>query len=76
MSSLLTKYHHNLANYFQTQTLFFDGDEQKQPNIRKCMELPWQQTKAELWDDEAKRILCIFKKKINLKLLICRKKNL
>jgi hypothetical protein len=51
MSSLFNKYHTNLANYFQTQTLFFDGDKQKQPNIRKCMELPWQQTKAKFWDD-------------------------
>ncbi len=44
-------YQTNLANYFKDQILFFDGEKQKQPNIRKCVELPWQQTKAELWDD-------------------------
>ncbi len=43
-------YHTKLANYFKTQSLFFDGEKQKQPNIRKCMEQPWQQTRGELWD--------------------------
>jgi hypothetical protein len=51
MEAQSKKYHTNLANYFNTQTLFFDADNQKQPNIRKCMEQPWQQTKADLWDD-------------------------
>jgi WD40 repeat protein len=40
-----------LANYFLVQPLFFDGDLQKKPHIRKCVELPFQQTKAELWDE-------------------------
>jgi hypothetical protein len=40
-----------LASYFSVQLLFFDGDKQKKPNIRKCVELPFQQTKAELWDE-------------------------
>jgi hypothetical protein len=46
----VVKYHTNLANYFNTQPLFFDGENQKQPNLCKCMKLPWQQAKAELWD--------------------------
>ena len=50
-------YHINLANYFKEQYLFFDGDKQKQPNVRKCVELPWQQIKAELWD-EVNKTLC------------------
>jgi hypothetical protein len=45
------KYHTCLANYFKEQTHYFDGDLQKQPNIRKSMEQPRQQTKAERWDE-------------------------
>ncbi len=45
------KYHTILSNYFVEQPLFFDGDLQKKPHIRKCAELPVQQTKAELWDE-------------------------
>ena len=45
------KYNICLANYFLVQPLFFDGDMQKKPNIRKCVELPFQQIKAELWDE-------------------------
>ena len=51
------KYNSTLANYFADQPHFFDGYLQKQPNIRKCMELPYQQTQAArksnddtLWD--------------------------
>ena len=51
MSSTNTRYHTNLSNYFGGQPLFFDGYLQKKPNIRKCMELPCQQTKAEMWED-------------------------
>lgn len=51
------KYHTTLANYFAAQPLFFDGDLQKKPHVRKCMEQPWQQTKAELWD-EVTETLC------------------
>jgi len=40
-----------LSNYFYSLPLFFDGDLQKKPHIRKCVELPFQQTKAELWDE-------------------------
>ncbi len=45
------RYNACLAGYFSVQLLFFDGDKQKKPNIRKCVELPFQQTKAELWDE-------------------------
>ena len=51
------KYHTTLANYFAAQPLFFDGELQKKPHVRKCMEQPWQQTKAELWD-EVTETLC------------------
>lgn len=51
------KYNTCLANYFLAQPLFFDGDLQKKPHVRKCMELPYQQTKAELWD-EVTETLC------------------
>jgi len=45
------KYHTCLSNYFFTQFLFIDGDLKKKPHIRKCIELPFQQTKAEMWDE-------------------------
>ncbi len=51
MVAIKNKYHKNLAEYFATTSHFFDGDQQKKPNIRKCMEQPWQQTKAEMWDE-------------------------
>ncbi len=51
------RYNASLANYFSVQPLFFDDDKQKKPNIRKCVELPFQQTKAELWD-EVTNTLC------------------
>ena len=44
-------YHISLASYFSSGPLFFDGDLQKNPHIRKCVELPFQQTKAELWNE-------------------------
>jgi hypothetical protein len=46
-----TKYHTTLANYLSAQSLFFNGDLQKKPHIRNCMELPFQQTKARLWNE-------------------------
>jgi WD40 repeat protein len=46
-----TIYHRILANYFPSQPLFFDGDLQKKPHIRKCVEQPFQQIKAQLWDE-------------------------
>ncbi len=50
-------YHTAIAIYFATKPHFFDGDLQKKPNIRKCSELPWQQTNAKLWD-EVTETLC------------------
>lgn len=50
-------YHTTLATYFATKPHFFDGESQKKPHIRKCSELPWQQTKAQLWD-EVTETLC------------------
>ncbi len=51
MQQSRTIYHNILANYFSSQPLFFDADLQKKPHIRKCAELPYQQTNAELWDE-------------------------
>jgi len=51
MDSTNASCHPILANYFSSLPLFFDGDLQKKPNIRKCVELPFQQTKAGLWDE-------------------------
>jgi hypothetical protein len=51
------KYHTILSGYYASQPLFSDGDLQKKPHIRKCMELPFQQTKARLWD-EVTNTLC------------------
>jgi len=51
------KYHTTLSNYFSAQPFFFDGDLQKKSHIRKCVEQPFQQTKAQLWD-EVTETLC------------------
>ncbi|HEY5471482.1 MAG TPA: hypothetical protein VIK07_13255 [Bacteroidales bacterium] len=51
------KYHATLAKYFSVQPLFFDGNQQKKPHIRKCIEQPFQQTEAQLWD-EVTNTLC------------------
>jgi hypothetical protein len=45
-----SKYHTTLAHYFSSQSHFLDGDQQKKPHIRKCMEPPFQQTQSHLWD--------------------------
>ena len=47
----MNKYNNTLAEYFSSTLLYMDASTQKKPNTRKCMEQPWQQTKAELWDD-------------------------
>jgi WD40 repeat protein len=44
-------YNKIIADYFLSLPHFFDGNLQKKPHIRKCVELPYQQTKAELWDE-------------------------
>jgi WD40 repeat protein len=51
MSTNSNVYHGCLAYYFSSQPNFFDGDLQKKPHIRKCMELPFQQTNARLWEE-------------------------
>jgi WD40 repeat protein len=47
----MNKYHLCLANYFSGRLLFIDGDARKKPDIRKYVELPWQQTRAGMWDE-------------------------
>lgn len=49
--------HRKLGEYFSRGPLFFDGESQKKPYVRKCIEQPWQLTKGEMWDD-ATNILC------------------
>jgi WD40 repeat protein len=51
MESNSTKYHATLAEYFAGKPLYLDEAEKKKPNTRKLVELPWQQTKAEMWDE-------------------------
>ena len=46
-----------LSDYFQSKSLYLDGPTQKQTNTRKLVEQPWQQTKAEMWD-EVTETLC------------------
>jgi len=53
------RYHKTLSCFFSDQYLFFDEEQHRNPNIRKCAELPFQQTKAKLWD-EVTDTLCIF----------------
>ena len=43
-------YHETLARYFTGSPLYADPA-QNQPNTRKLVELPWQQTKAEMWNE-------------------------
>ena len=50
-------YHISLSNYFAAKSLYLDEPTQKKPNTRKLVEQPWQQTKAESWD-EATDTLC------------------
>jgi WD40 repeat protein len=51
------KYHITLASYFAGKSLYLDEPDQKNPNTRKLVEQPWQQTKAKKWD-EVSGILC------------------
>jgi WD40 repeat protein len=44
-------YHLNLASYFTSKPLYLDEPTQKKHNTRKLVEQPWQQTKAEMWDE-------------------------
>jgi WD40 repeat protein len=45
------KYHTCLAGYFAGKPLYLDETKQKKPNTRKLVELPWQQTKGEMWGE-------------------------
>ena len=56
-TALITEFHKNLANYFASKPLYQDEPTQKKPNARKLVELPWQQTKAEMWN-EVTNTLC------------------
>jgi WD40 repeat protein len=47
------QYHKTLARYFMSKPLFFDDVNKGKPHVRKCVEQPWQQTKAEMWDETA-----------------------
>jgi WD40 repeat protein len=51
------KYYSGLAGYFQSKPLYLDEPTEKKPNTRKLVEQPWQQTKAEMWD-EVTETLC------------------
>ena len=57
MKSTNSIFNLKLADYFFAQSLFYDGDIQKKPNTRKLVELPFQQTQAELWE-EVTNTLC------------------
>ena len=43
--------HKELAEYFAAKDWFRQIEPEQMPNVRKCDELPWQQTKAEMWDE-------------------------
>jgi len=49
--------HRNLAGFFAGQSLYIDEPACHKPNIRKLAEQPWQQTRAEMWD-EVTETLC------------------
>jgi len=57
MQPVKTNYHPTLASYFASKPLYLDAPTQKKPNTRKLVEQPWQQTKAEMWD-EVTNTLC------------------
>jgi len=57
MDTISKSYNINLANYFARKSLYLDEPTQKKPNTRKLVELPWQQTKALLWN-EVTETLC------------------
>ena len=57
MPTIKTQYHSTLASYFASKPLYLDEPIQKKPNTRKLVEQPWQQTKAEMWD-EVTNTLC------------------
>ncbi len=44
-------FHGKLGEYFSNRPNFFDSSAQKKPNVRKCVEQPFQLVKGEMWDD-------------------------
>lgn len=48
------QYHKILAEYFTNKPLYLV--EAEKPNIRKLIEQPYQQTKAEMWDKVIKTV--------------------
>jgi WD40 repeat protein len=50
-------YHQILAEYFVTKPLYINNRFLEQPNVRKYIEQPYQQTMAEKWD-EVENTLC------------------
>lgn len=50
------RYHQIVADYFTSKTLYLDEPIQNKPNTRKLVEQPWQQTKAEMWDQVTETI--------------------
>ena len=57
MTCEANKYHQTLANYFLGKSLYLDKSNNRNPNIRKLIEQPWQQTKTEVWE-ELEQTLC------------------
>lgn len=51
MRLLSKKYHTTLAEYFYGKPLYLDEHEKKKPNTRKLVELPWQQTECQRWQN-------------------------
>jgi WD40 repeat protein len=50
METKSKKYHTTLVEYFSSKCLYLD-EEKKKPNTRTLVELPWQQTKGEMWGE-------------------------
>jgi len=48
--------HKKLGEYFSAKPYYVDGCERKVPNVRRCGEQPWQQTKGEVWDEMVKTL--------------------
>ena len=57
MQTLKKSYHHTLANYFTAQPLYWDGEKQQRPNIRKLIEQPFQLANAEMKGEWEKTLL-------------------
>jgi hypothetical protein len=50
------KYHRILAEYFERYPMFFDEKREK-PNVRKVVELPWQQAQAGMSEELEKTLM-------------------